>query len=69
MKGHDGNYLNLRRIFTMSIKIEGYLKLLREFAPGAVHWTPENMPDMSGKILIVTGGNAGASSGAGCPCD
>jgi hypothetical protein len=45
----------------MSIKLEGFRKLLREFAPGKAHWTAEDMPDMSGKVVIVTGGNAGAS--------
>ena len=48
----------------LSIKFEGYLKTLYGFAPGALHWTAENIPDMGGKVVIITGGNTGPSNGA-----
>ncbi|TFY81691.1 hypothetical protein EWM64_g2322 [Hericium alpestre] len=31
----------------------------RESFPPAPEWTPNNMPDLSGKVVIVTGGNSG----------
>jgi len=33
--------------------------LLRQIYPPAPEWTVDNIPDLSGKVFIVTGGNAG----------
>ncbi|CCA76354.1 related to Oxidoreductase, short-chain dehydrogenase [Serendipita indica DSM 11827] len=42
-----------------SIRWDGVCKLLAEFAPGTPQWKVEDIPDLTGKVAIVTGGNAG----------
>src|SRR5438045_2272898 len=32
---------------------------LKELFPGKPHWTANDMPDLTGKVVVVTGGNAG----------
>jgi retinol dehydrogenase 12 len=33
--------------------------LLKEIFPGRPRWTAADMPDLTGKVAIVTGGNTG----------
>lgn len=43
----------------MFVRLEGIWKMLLEFAPGTPYWATEKMPDLTGKVAIVTGGNTG----------
>ncbi|KIM31765.1 hypothetical protein M408DRAFT_237931 [Serendipita vermifera MAFF 305830] len=43
----------------MLILLEGFWKWLLDFGLASPRWTVEDMPDLTGKVAIVTGGNAG----------
>jgi retinol dehydrogenase-12 len=36
-----------------------FISMISQTFPGQPTWTAKDMPDLSGKICIVTGGNAG----------
>lgn len=38
---------------------EGRIGMLSEAFPPKPHWTSEDVPDLSGQTIIVTGGNSG----------
>jgi hypothetical protein len=48
----------------MFVRLEGVFKIIGEFFPGKPAWNVSDMPDLSlsGKIIIVTGGNVGAQN-------
>jgi hypothetical protein len=35
------------------------LTWIKEIFPGTPHWTAADMPDLTGKVVCVTGGNTG----------
>jgi retinol dehydrogenase-12 len=37
----------------------GYLSILASAFPGEPTWHAEDMPDLTGKVMLVTGGNSG----------
>lgn len=43
----------------MPSTIDVIIRTLTQFWPPASKWTPTDMPDLSGKVVLVTGGNAG----------
>ncbi|KAI0704511.1 NAD(P)-binding protein [Cerioporus squamosus] len=41
-------------------ELKGNLKLLQQSVyPPKPHWTPDQLPDLSGRVMLVTGGNTG----------
>jgi hypothetical protein len=44
----------------MFVRLEGVFRLVGEIFPGKPAWNVNDMPDLTGKIIIVTGSNAGA---------
>ncbi|RPD59095.1 NAD(P)-binding protein [Lentinus tigrinus ALCF2SS1-6] len=41
-------------------RIKGNLKLVQHAVyPPKPHWTPDQLPDLSGRVMLVTGGNTG----------
>jgi len=43
----------------MFVRLEGVFRLVGEIFPGKPAWNVNDMPDLTGKIIIVTGSNAG----------
>lgn len=43
----------------MFVILEGFFRVIAEFFPGKVHWNLDDIPDQSGKVVIITGANTG----------
>jgi hypothetical protein len=46
----------------MLTRLEGIFKVIGELFPGKPTWNVNDMPDLTGKIIIVTGSNVGAQN-------
>ncbi|KAJ8087222.1 hypothetical protein PM082_006052 [Marasmius tenuissimus] len=45
--------------FSILLSMGAFLSRVDEWYPPKPKWTPEDMPDLTGKVALVTGGNAG----------